>query len=128
MSEPFHIGQRVRVAVMPPGDPDNARLLGQQGSITEIGAYHVVRLDSGVTGFFEAKELERVTISRTYCEIQDDEKCLATLPREQRIAWSLLRFLYDRKGFDDWWDRISDEVKDELFEDLSAEMKKHLAS
>jgi len=44
---------------------------------------------------------------------------VAALPLAERLAWKIVQdFLYDRKGFDDWWDGIDDEVRDELFDEL----------
>lgn len=39
-----------------------------------------------------------------------------------RVAWEIVEFFGERKGFDHWWDNIDDDIKDEIFEDLVAEV------
>lgn len=40
-----------------------------------------------------------------------------------RQAWEVIRFFYERGGFDHWWDRIDVEIKDEIFDELRAKLR-----
>lgn len=43
-----------------------------------------------------------------------------------RTAWAIVEFFGGRKGFDHWWDNIDDDIKDEIFESLVAEVAAHI--
>lgn len=58
----------------------------------------------------------------TYTDIMADKISRDKLPKNQRIALAIIYELYNRKGFDDWWDNIDDDIKDELFETISREI------
>ena len=43
-----------------------------------------------------------------------------SLSRPQRIAWLIIDELYDRSGFDDWWDDVDEETQEEIFEKMQS--------
>lgn len=43
---------------------------------------------------------------------------VAQYTMEQTKAWAILCALNERAGFDHWWDRVPDELKDDIFEDI----------
>lgn len=40
------------------------------------------------------------------------------LPVEERAAWQAVRMVRGRKGFDDLWDNIDKETREEIFQSL----------
>lgn len=65
----------------------------------------------------------------TYSELYErmygvgDTGALDRLPREDRLAWLIIRLFDSRGGFDHWWGRIDEETQDEIFEDLRKLLK-----
>jgi hypothetical protein len=41
----------------------------------------------------------------------------------KKCVLEILDALYDRAGFDDWWDRLDEELSDEITEELEAIIK-----
>jgi hypothetical protein len=42
----------------------------------------------------------------------------------KKCVLEILDALYDRAGFDDWWDRLDEELEDEITEELEAIVKR----
>jgi len=47
-----------------------------------------------------------------------DEVILDSLHTETKRPWVVIMALMERSGFDNWWESIDDDVKDEIFEEL----------
>lgn len=44
----------------------------------------------------------------------------------KKCVLEILDALYDRAGFDDWWDRLDDELSDEITEEIEEIIKRRL--
>ena len=44
----------------------------------------------------------------------------------KKCVLEILDALYDRSGFDDWWDRLDEELSDEITEELEEIVKRRL--
>jgi hypothetical protein len=44
----------------------------------------------------------------------------------KKCVLEILDALYDRAGFDDWWDRIGEELNDEITEEIEEILKRRL--
>jgi hypothetical protein len=53
-----------------------------------------------------------------YSESDGIKKRINALDPATRKAWMVLEVFSDRKGFDHWWDDISDGIHDEIFDEL----------
>lgn len=53
---------------------------------------------------------------------------VAVLDVDTRSAWSVLRVLSGRRGFDWWFDELEEELQDEIFEELVRALAKEKQS
>ena len=44
----------------------------------------------------------------------------------KRCVWEVLDALYNRAGFDDWWDMIGEELNDEITEEIEEIVERRL--
>lgn len=49
---------------------------------------------------------------------------VAKLPEHRKLAWKVLEFFEQRKGFDWWWKDVDEGIQDEIFTDLQNMLKK----
>lgn len=55
------------------------------------------------------------------------QKYIDDMSREiKKCVLEILDALYNRAGFDDWWDRLDDELSDEITEEIEEIVKRRL--
>lgn len=66
-----------------------------------------------------------ININQASLEIRtiSDSARSDTADRARSLADDVQGFFYDRKGFDDWWDSLDEDIATEIMDDLVAFLK-----
>jgi hypothetical protein len=53
---------------------------------------------------------------------------MTTIEISKFVIYDVMRELTGRKGFDDWWDNIDDDIQKEIFDKLETQVAERLRS